>query len=90
LSGGAIAGIIVGAILALVLLGAAMFLFRRKRRESPSAPGEEVWQKPELDGKTVQPTEVAGQSKVVEMDVPASELEGDTPRPVELDSLAHR
>ncbi|PFH55914.1 hypothetical protein XA68_17392 [Ophiocordyceps unilateralis] len=51
LGGGAIAGIVVGAVaILLLLLSALMLCARRRRRSRPQAEDTTTWSKPELDG----------------------------------------
>jgi hypothetical protein len=90
LSSGALAGIIVGAVLALLLIiGALVFFLRRRKRKQDSPPPfeGEVGQKPELDSKVLHPSELVGHNDRAEVEVPAGELEGDTSRLTELESL---
>jgi hypothetical protein len=80
LSGGAIAGVAVGAVMFLVLVlgGTLLLLRRRKQREQhPAIPEDMGYSKPELDSIMVLPKELHDDAEVKELDThatPAVEL----------------
>lgn len=70
--GGGIAGIVIGALVALALMSSgAWFLSRRKRAKRKHIEAErDEWHKAELEAKTRIVTEMAGEKDVVELEVP--------------------
>jgi hypothetical protein len=70
-SGGAIAGIVIGIIAGLAAVGALVMLlhWRRKRRsKQPASVEDDKWNKPELDSKAVEYHELDADRELMEMD----------------------
>ena len=78
LSGGGIAGIAIG-IVAFLALCVGAFLYRRRTQQGIPQPKQgqngERWEKPELDGKSVQLTELADNDPVELPNNPATAVE---------------
>jgi hypothetical protein len=78
ISGGAIAGIVIGAVVGLVLIIGAILLWLRWRKEHlKTTPENGAWAKQELDSKPIDRAELEGTREIKEIDAP------DAP-PVEL------
>jgi hypothetical protein len=80
LSGGAIAGIVIGFIALFVLLGLVWFLWSKRKRNLAAGDLAErsgkLWKKAELDSKVVLRAELPGEKDAVEMPQPPVELPG--------------
>jgi LPXTG-motif cell wall-anchored protein len=80
MSTGAIAGIVIGAILGLALIiGAAIWWLRRKQKKTREADEKRlkvdpVYNKPELDSTMVYPTELNDENEIKEMDAQRTAL----------------
>jgi hypothetical protein len=91
ISGGAIAGIVIGAIAGLLRgIGAVFWWLRRRKNQTlqstqdDTAQGEGSWVKPELDSKPVGHAELDDSHEVKEVWAPPVELPGDAVEPTEM------
>jgi hypothetical protein len=79
-SGGTIAGIVIGAVVGLVLIIGAIFLWLRwRKRHTKATPEDSAWAKQELDSKPIDPVELEGTKEIKEIyapDAPPVELPG--------------
>ncbi|KIW03138.1 uncharacterized protein PV09_05780 [Verruconis gallopava] len=98
LSGGKIAGVVIGAISALCILIGVILVWLKKRRsqklEKETHSGAEgAWAKQELDGTSVHPKELDAEREIKEIYAPASppvELPGDDVYSVEREEERER
>jgi len=71
LSGGAIAGIVIGAIAGLLfIIGTVLFLLRKRQRKEKVVPEGAGWGKQELDGKPVGHIELDADKEIKELNAP--------------------